>query len=160
SHPVRVNGRLVPRGDVLGFAFASAERVLYLADQDLDQRFELYSFQGLTPRSARSAGSGPAALVRRLKLNGPAGPGAGVRHGYALDAGGTHVLFTTGRANQDRLFLARTDRSGTAVDLGVAPAHVLDYRFAADGARFVYLTTAGLYSRPRDLSQPGLRLDG
>ncbi len=127
--------------------------VAYVADEDADKVYELYSVPIDGGRSAvRHARRLPA---RPLKLNGPLPPGGDVGvHGedshwgssFAISADGTQVVY---RASQDTAFqveLYTVPLDGSApsrklnppLALGPSPGDVVSFSLSADGERVVY----------------------
>ena len=90
----RLNGPLVPGGDVVQFEIApDGSRVVYRADQELDERFEVYSVP-IAPRfqHAHFQLGSPPVRVGRVKLNPALGAGQRVDEFWIAPAGG-RVLF-------------------------------------------------------------------
>jgi len=130
-HPV--NGPLVSGGDVLpGFRITPDERrVLYVADQDVDNRFELYSGNG-------------SGATRRLTAVGV----TDVQTDLELSPDGSRVFFRVKHPNgSSKLFSAPCDGSAAPVELSVSPLGITSvlpgFRITADGA---YVLFAGLPS--------------
>jgi Tol biopolymer transport system component len=148
--PIRVNMPLAVGGDVTSFSIsADGGRVLYGADQDVDERFELYAYvRGLAPTTPPGA---PPKVRRdtlgRIKLNPPLAPGGDVES-YVLAPDGSQVLFSAGPNNGHRLYLASTDGSTPRTVLGMEPRTP---SFSPDGAHVVFqLEGQGLFSAPSD----------
>jgi len=144
--PARLNGALVAGGNVQpGYRLSAVgSRVVYLADQDSNETFELYS----------STGSGTT-----TKLSGTLGGGQDVEPGFLLSPDGSRVYFRGDleAGNKPELFGASTTQSGTRVKLsGTLPSgesvssveHV-----TPDGTRVLY--RAFIASRHRLLSVLG-----
>ncbi len=113
-------------GDVLGFqATADGSRVLYRADQDSDETFELYSVK--TGRN-----SDP------VKLNGTLPDSGDVLADFALDADGRRVVHQV-LAGSYTLFSAPTDGAHPPVELDSAASQFpLPFGISLDGTRVVY----------------------
>jgi len=128
--PHRVNGPLVSGGDVLsGFRITPDERrVLYVADQDVDGVFELYSVD-------RSG------ATRRLTSVGPT---EDVQTDLELSPDGTRVFFRTWRTISpwERLFSAPCDGSAPPVELSVSSLGIKrvlpGFQVTADGAHVLF----------------------
>jgi Tol biopolymer transport system component len=161
SPPVAVSGPLAAGGSIAYQYQATLDggRVLYIADQDADQVFELFS--------APANGS-----ASPIKLNAPLPEHADVLS-FSLGPDGTNVVYRTGlngSLNDDaRLFAARVDGSAPAVDLCgafVPGGGVLDFALTSDGQRVVYSADQltqwvfELFSVPIDGSQAPQRIVG
>jgi Tol biopolymer transport system component len=156
---VRLNGPLVTGGDVAEF-FVRPEggRVVYLADQEVDERLELYS---VSP----SGGSA-------LKLNGSLAQGASVlASGVAFSPNGARVLYMADQEQDERFELYSVPTlGGTPVRLNATLANGGDVtpgsqRFSPDGTRVIYHADQEaddifeLYSVPSSGGTP-VRLNG
>ncbi len=140
---VKLNAPLVSGGDV-SFCLAQGQphslftpdgsRVLYRADQEVDERFEIYS--------VRADGSAPP-----VKLNGALVAGGDVVYGascFLISADGTRAVYL---ADQDvdgvvELYSARVDGTGTPFKLNAAlvpGGAVYRVELTPDGTRAVYL---------------------
>jgi Tol biopolymer transport system component len=154
--PLVLGGPLVADGDVTAFQLApDGQRVVYRADQDLDERFEVFS--------ASVEGTGPV-----VRLNAALVAGGDVA-AFALAAGGATVVY---RADQevdarDELYAVPSDGSGPPVKLNpalLASGDVGGFALTADGARVVYVAdqTANdvfeLHAVPIDGSAPAVRI--
>jgi Tol biopolymer transport system component len=130
--PVRLNGSLVAGGDVResGIQFSpTSDRVLYSADQQTDQVFELYSV---------SSQGGVA-----VRLNGPLAAGGDVADDATFSPDGSRVIY---RADQridevSELFITSSVggtplRLSSELDLG---GDVVTAAFSPDGSQVVYL---------------------
>lgn len=155
ASPVKLNGPLVAGGDVLdagapGFALApEGGRVVYLADADEDETFELYS----VPRDASAA---PVKLSPSLA--------GGDVHAFRLGATGAVAAFlldASGGGSFD-LWSAPLDGSASALLLAAAVAtdDSLPFEISADETRAVYLFAGRLFSVPLDASASPLDLAG
>lgn len=155
--PIRVNKPLATGGDVTRFAISpDGGRVVYRADQELDERHELYAYVGL----ALSAPPAEPAKVRRgtlvrVKLNRPLPSGGDVEE-FVLGPDGSQVLFTAGAVNAHELFIAPTDGGTPAAAIAGAPD---EFAFSPDGARVVFDLDAGLFSMPSDASSSPVALN-
>jgi hypothetical protein len=135
GRPVRLSAPLVAGGDVLDFELAPhGRRLLYRADQEVDERHELYSV---------SAGS-------VVKLNGALDAGASVA-GWAFSPSGTVVVFRT--EGTRGLFRVPADGSAPAAEIRLPDGTAVNlptdsYRIASDGARVVFGTAEGLFAAP------------
>jgi Tol biopolymer transport system component len=138
--PVKLSAPLVNRGNVAFFDVTpDGSRAVYQADQEVDERFELYS--------APASGSGP---VR--KLNGALGRGivggdnyfdAAISVGVlAISPDGERVVFRAGPDNQRELFSAPIDGSAPAIEISAPLAEegtvLSGFRFTPDGKGVVY----------------------
>ncbi|MEM7705010.1 MAG: hypothetical protein AAF358_05625 [Pseudomonadota bacterium] len=87
--PVKLNGPLVEGGEILSFAIsADGAKVVYLADEDIDEVDELYSVS--------IVGGAPT------KLNEPLEGGRDVRfNGFLLSPDGTKALFVASQDSED-----------------------------------------------------------
>ena len=131
----KLNGRLVAEGNVspTGLQFSpDGSRVLYLADQDTDEVWEIYSVS--------STGGTP------VKLNGVLASGGDV-YGSSLkfNADGSRVLY---RADQDTdgvfeiYSVSSTGSTPIKLNAELVPGGNVDYRglqFDPDGSRVLYL---------------------
>lgn len=171
--PVRLNGPLVAGGDVVtGLRFSpDGTRLLFRADAEENERFELYSVP--------SDGSGPA-----VKLNHALMPGGDVvaldpawdrpEVGYLFSPDGTRVVYRAYSAageSTPEMFSVPSDGSGPAVKLngtllldffGVRN----DFRISADSAWVVYRARQNsngylqLWRVPLDGSSAPVELNG
>ncbi len=165
---VRLNAPLPPGGDVLQFEISPAgKRVVYYADQEVDERYELYSvpIEGTRPLRRADGSSIPG----RVKLNGPLAAGGIVGYGccyqagFAISPNGSRVAFSAQSIDRNHHDLFITAIDGSQAPLPITSGHffVGDFRFSPGGERVVYLTTAvlsGIYSALVDGSQPPARL--
>jgi Tol biopolymer transport system component len=130
--PVRLNGSLVEGGDVtnegLGFS-PDGGRVLYRADQDIDDVFELFSVS--------SVGGTP------VKLNGPLPSGGDVADDASFSPDGSLVLYRADQTTNDLMELFSVPSvGGTPIRLdGILDddRDVVRASFSPDGNRVVYL---------------------
>lgn len=138
--------------------------VVYRADQDVDERFEVYSVPI----------DGSALPV---KLNGPLGPNqdvdAGIAPSFRISPSGDRVVYVADQAADQRFdfFSAPIDGSSAAVNLSTTiPGATIDAircEISPDGSRLVYsvfFEVFGpdlwhLFSRRLDGSAPSLQLD-
>ena len=127
---VRLNAPLFPglvAGDIADFQLAEdGQRVVYRADREQDQRFELYS-----------EGFGGRPLT---KLSPPLASGDDVQQ-LALSPDGARVAYRTNTT----FYTQPSDGSGTRVALASAfvPGPI---EFSADGTRLVYVADQALHS--------------
>ncbi len=174
--PVKLNGALVAGGNVQSiyapeFSISpSGERVVYVADQDVDERFELYS----------APIDGSAAPV---KLNRALAPGDDV-YQFKISPAGNRVVHRVFRAAayQVELYSApidgapplrraggsevrgRVKLNGPIVGMaGKFPTGVWDFAISPDGARVAFILVVGevrseLHGVPIDGSEDALRL--
>jgi len=159
AQPLRLNAPLVAGGDVERLIQFSSQtgRVVYVADQEEDERFELYSAP-LAPL---------ADAPRTVKLSGPLTAGGDVRAGAAtqpgfrIAPGGRSVVYLADQRRdwQDELFVVPIDASAPPVlltPLGVQ-RDVVSFELSPDGRRVVYSADQEidqrfeLYSVPLDL---------
>lgn len=128
--PRRLNAPLQGRGDVTGFALDPLGlRVVYRADQELDEQFELYS----VPADSSAAA---------VRLHAPLSGALDVRD-FRISADATYVVLSGDLRTDEvhELFSAPLDASRAPVTLSGNPASgpgVLDYRLSPDGQRVVY----------------------
>ncbi len=127
---VRLNGPLVEGGEVLLFAVsADSVRVVYLADQDIDEVRELYSV---------SIGGGAP-----TKLNEPLDGGRDVRfNGFLLSPDGTKALFVASQDSEDVFELFTVPIEGGNVeklnDPLPAGGDIRDFFFGPNMERVIY----------------------
>jgi hypothetical protein len=159
--PVKLNGSLVGGGSVQSAFQISADssRVVYLADQDADNVYELYS------RPLDGSGS-------PVKLNGSLLVANGdVHSGFQISADSSRVVYRAD-SEADQVFQVYSrplDGSGSPVELNgslVSGGHVTDFRISADSSRVVYHADQDtdnvyeLYSVPLDGSDGPVKLNG
>ncbi|MEQ8234757.1 MAG: hypothetical protein RKL32_23845 [Gammaproteobacteria bacterium] len=161
--PTRINPTLVNGVDLseAGLRYTpDGNHVLYGADQDVDNTFELYTVP--------ADGSGPA-----RKLNPPLDAGNAVMSDFAIAADSTRVVFEVNRgasAPPTQLYAAALDGSAPAVQLSAvpdgAPRGIDDFVLVGDATRVIYLADEGvpdvaqLYLAPLDGSTASVRLNG
>ncbi len=138
-------------GDVLGFQAAQdGSRVLYRADQDLDETFELYSVK--TERNAAP-----------VKLSGTLTAPGDVLADFALDAQGGSVVYQV-QAGTFTLFSAPTDGGQAPLELDSSASEFpFPFALSHDGTRVVYRKPLSsndhdLWSAPVDGSSPPVAL--
>ena len=142
-------------GQIVAFAVAVAitpegSRVLYVADQEVDERFELYGV-------AIDGSSAPVRLSGALVAGGDA-------LAFETTPDGGRVLYLADQEVDERVELYSVPGAGgPAVKLS-AGAHVDVFHFDPQGARVVYRARVGagpfeLFSAPVDGSQPPVRLN-
>jgi Tol biopolymer transport system component len=177
--PVKLNGPLVPGGDA-GFlqrdqpqflSSSDSRRVFYVADQDSDEVFQLYSVR-------IDGGSAP------VKLNGPLVAGGDVAHAsddqvlFRLSPDGADVLYAADQETDEKLelYAAPVDGRGPPVKLNGALPPAGDVstsysarsfvQFTADGNTVLYLAdqetdeTQELFAAPIDGSGTVKKLNG
>jgi len=155
---VNLSGPMVLAGNVQSFQISpDARRVVYLADQEVDQRVELFSTTIDGARNLRGADGRFG--ERRRKLNAPLGSGQSILGTPVFTPDGATLLFVQGTPQVNRLYAARLDTSAPLRELAqnVAPALVL----APDGSAVLVRDQANLrlYLVPTDGSQAPLQLD-
>ena len=129
QNSTRINPTLAAGESILSYAWAAdASRVAYLADQDTDEVFELYS--------ATADGSNNDKLNDTLVADGDV-----LEYTWAPDS--SRVAYRADQASDEifELYTATPDGSGTAVNLNGALAaggNVLDYSWAPDSSRVAY----------------------
>lgn len=117
--PIKLNGPLVPGGDVTSFFVSpDGELVLYLADEDVNDQVELYArrFEWNAP----------------VKLNAPLVAGGDVL-GFELGPSGNRVVYRADQEQDERFDLYSTNGQ-TVVKLGEWTGH---YQLSSQG-RLVY----------------------
>ncbi len=140
--PVKLSGPMVAGGSVVYFAnedlqiSSDSQRVVYLADQDTNDVYELYSVPI----------DGSASPV---KLNGPlvAGgnlsvPGIGAPR-FRISPDASRVVFRADQDADERFELYSVPGAGSAAPVKlngqlVGSGNVIDFQFAPDGVRLVY----------------------
>ncbi|NOT30340.1 MAG: hypothetical protein HOP15_07820 [Planctomycetes bacterium] len=134
--PVKLNGALVSGGSISGgskgFAFSPAStRVLYVADQDVNDRFELYSVLATGGAS--------------VKLNGSLAPGSGISIQtvrFSADSRNAVFLADDEVENVYELFSRRINGSGKVTKLNSplpAGGSVQGFALSPDGQQVVYV---------------------
>ncbi len=162
---VKLSGELLPggpvRGTVADFQISpDGRRVVYRADQDLDDVYELYSAQLHGKK-------------QRIKLHEPFVPGRSVpRAGFQVAPDSMHVAFIADADTNDvhELYGVPIDGSGPPVKLSASLTTGGDVRsgllFTPDGSRVLYLADAELderfelYAAPIDGSAAAVKLSG
>lgn len=170
AQALRLSGSLAPGGDVAEFQVTlDGSRVLYRADQDVDEVFELFSVS--------IDGGSP------LKLNGPLTAGGSVGrefvHNLRVSPGGNRVLYWVDQDEDEmfELFSVPSDGSQPPVqlngplvpggDVQFTPTFLPAQAFAPmtpDGSRVLYVADQEqdevfeLYCAPLDGSQPAVKL--
>lgn len=158
--PVRLNGALVPGGQVDSYFVISPDgtTVVYLSDQDTDEVYELFS----VPIDGSAAPT---------KLNQELVAGGDVSSGFLIDSGSSRVVYLADAETDEapELFSVPIDGNAAPVKLNLplAPgANVSAPFITPDGSRVVFLAppTAtwpyGVYSAPIDGSSPATQLSG
>jgi len=166
--PVRINGDLAAGGDVQGLFGLTAipfritgdsSRVVYMADQTVNEQFQLFS---------RSIDGGGSSVL----LSGTPPPGGDIRDQLLLTPDGTRAIYTGDQSTDGVIELcsAPTDGSASPVKLNgpLVPGGFVgsSMRVSSDGARVVYWViqdTVGVFeafSAPVDGSQAAVRLNG
>lgn len=152
----RLNGTLVSGGNVTGFVISpDGQRVVYLADAEEDQRFELYS----APRSGATAA---------VKLNPTLLAGTDVDR-FAIAPDGARVVFTVSGPGAGQLYSVPL-AGGTALRLDPISLDRLQIELdGIRGGRVAFTVTddvvgsaenaRNLYSAPLDGSAPAVRLN-
>jgi Tol biopolymer transport system component len=130
---VKLNGALVPGGDVGDYvASPNGARVVYRADQETDEAFELYSVPI----------AGPAAVG--VKLNGPLVAGGSVSEGAAFSPNSARVVYRADQQTDGVVELYSAPSTGPAsagVRLNptlVPGGHVWAFELSPNSARVVY----------------------
>jgi len=165
--PVRLSGGLVAGGDVASqfgreFAFSSDSRwVVYLADQEVNDLFELYRVPLAGRAPVRRSDKSPPPF-QPVKLSSPLEPGEQVLV-FELGVGG-RVVFQT----ETHLYSAPLDVPGPAVRLdGVDQPFraVFGFELAAAAPRVAYVSDEDegvpqVFGVPLDGSTPAVKLNG
>jgi Tol biopolymer transport system component len=146
---IKLNGPLVPGGNVIGFNISpDSSRVVYTADQEKDNAFEIYSV---------SIG-GPAAAG--IKLNGVLGPGGGVNGVFRISPDNSRVIYNAIQEAATAFDLYSVPLGGPAaagIKLNsplVLNGGFAEFQISPDSSRLVYIAdqdTVGvqeLYSVP------------
>jgi len=130
--PVKQSGALVTGGDVQSdFAFTpDGGRLVYRADAETDERFELF-------------GAAPAGPASPVKLNPSLVADGDVRPGFVLAPDGSRVIYRADRAADERieLFSSRVDGGATLTLNDALPpgGEVLErLRLSPDGKQVFY----------------------
>jgi hypothetical protein len=157
--PQKLNSPLVAGGDVsLSFRISlDNNRVVYRADQDTDQEFELYSVP--------IDGSAPP-----QKLNSPLVAGGEVSFSFGISVDSSRVVYLADQDTDDvdELYSVPIDGSAAPQKLNsplVAGGDVLDFRISPESSRVVYFADQDtddvdeLYSVPIDGSAPPQKLN-
>src|SRR5690606_3487818 len=132
SLPVKLNGPLISGGNVADFHLSlDSSRVVYLADQDRDEVFELYS----TPLD----GSGSP-----VKLNRPLPSGREVFSDFQISADSSRVVYRTdrGTSGAEQVYSVPLDGSSDPLRLNdplVSGGDVEEFQISLDSSRVVYL---------------------
>jgi len=176
SPALRLNGPLVAGGDVddptaesaLELAYQispDGERVVYLADQDADEVFELYSVSLLARQPVR-------------KLNAPLPAGGDVVRGFCISPDGSTVVYRADQEANDRFELYSVPIDGQAPPLRLNSAlpdggdvggnvtswFTTVFAISPEGSRVVYIgdqeqnDVFGLFSVPIDGGEPPVSL--
>jgi dipeptidyl aminopeptidase/acylaminoacyl peptidase len=136
-------------GRVESPAFSDDATVLYIADQEVDERYELFSvpLAGGTPR----------------KLSGPLVAGGNVGS-FQLSADRRWLAYTAHDADgRHELYSRLVVEDGPIRRLDAPPSFHLSYRPSLDSSRVLFHagdTELALFSVPIDGSRPATRLDG
>lgn len=138
SPPVKLNGTMVSRGDVRRSTTRlspDSTRVFYIADQEVDERYELFS--RLIDGSEEP-----------VKLNAPLFEGEEVL-GYLVSPDSSRVVFRVGSAGDrvGQLFSQRADGSEKAISVAgtgaqYSPLASKYYKFSPNSERIVFLGTS------------------
>ena len=146
--PIKLNGELVPGGDIVATTRAiqfteDGSHVFYVADQEVDGRFELY----VVPATGGTA----------AKLNGPLAQGGIVNSHLEQSPDGERLLYRAEQENDEiREIYIVPVLGGTPVKVSgsLAPGVQADgnFEFTPDGSRVIYKTfdelgNGELYSR-------------
>lgn len=165
--PARLSSPLVVGGDVSGgfgpsFLISNDSRwVVYRADQELDQEFELFRVPLGGRRFVRRSDRSPPPFVAR-KLSPPivAGPSVGA---FELEPSGTCVILEANRA----LYAAALASAGPAQRLDSTERAVVSGTFAlaANAPRLIYrgqeaTNVNELFAAPFDASAPPAKVNG
>lgn len=138
SSSIKLNGGLAPGKNVLrGFQISpDSRRVVYVADQDVDQVFELYSVPLTGPASSS------------VKLNGGLAPGAKVFSGFQISTDSRRVAYLVSQstAGADELYSVPLG-GGPSIKLHGAPGitgSVFTFEITPDSGRLVYVAEQGM----------------
>ncbi|MEQ1891797.1 MAG: hypothetical protein ABL998_04580, partial [Planctomycetota bacterium] len=154
--PLKLNGPLPggPAGGVQGFLASPDDRwVVYRADQEVDERHELFSVN-LRTRS-------------RAKLNG-ALAGNLLRERFQITPDSRHVVYQADQSVAGRIELYSAPLDGSAPSLALTPGLASDpegtirgedFLITPSSARVVFLRARRLWSVPVDGSASPLQLD-
>ena len=150
--PARLSGPLVSGGNVLEFAVAGP-RVVYRADEVVDERVELYS----APLDASQP---------RTQLSGAFAAGNAGVFDFLVTPGGAEVLYDAQQSGHSSRGIYRVPSDGSAPAVRLGPARVVAWTLSPDGATVVYISNhrvTGIYevfSVPLDGSRAPVRLSG
>jgi hypothetical protein len=128
----RLNGAMIPQGDLCNFAIApNSERVAYCADQDTDGVIELYTVAFDAPGQS-------------TKLNPPLPAGGRVNADYVFSQDASFVIYTAEQdaAGLDELYRVDIANPGSAVKLNpplAAGGDVAVFALRADESRVGYV---------------------
>jgi len=150
----RLGSALQPGGDVTtGIGFSpDGTKILYAADLDVDNRFELYLVDLANPAMS-------------TKVNGPLVDGGNLFTGFAFSPDGKWIAYI---ADQEvdgvpELYLVATAVPGTAAKLNaplVAGGGLCSFRFSPDSARVAYCADQEVDGRVElylvEVAQPGV----
>ena len=137
-----------PGGDVVQERYTpDGARLVFLADPERDEVFELYSV--------------PASGGTRVKLNGPLDPSEDVYWYFLLiTPDSSRVLFvvTANGATVGRLMSVPVDGSAPAVELATGRFRFSDVRLSPDSTFVIFREGPGLTARTIDASAPAFAL--
>lgn len=143
----RLNGPLIPAGDVREFELSpDGARVIYLADQELDERLELFS---VPTGDGRLLHGSLGARRSQVKLNGPLAPGESVTFTFSLVGGAQEAPFRISPDGRRVVFVA-----------AVIDGFVYHELFGADiaGGGLVQLTSGNSYVESLHFDPTGERV--
>ena len=140
--PTKVSGKLKPLGDVLAFHWSpNSQYVAYLADQDDDERRELYAV------AVSGKAPGPA-----TKVNGKIVPGQGDVLSFEWSSGSDRIAYLADQEvdGEDELFLGIFGAQKTALKLHPdlsGGRHLHDFAWSPDGQRIALLGEVKTHSQ-------------
>jgi len=164
--PIRLHKPSIPEGDffVLQFEFrpryqfnSSGSHIVYLADHETDQVFELYS----APIDQEE---------REVKISGPLVSGRYISHDFLISPDGSRIVYSADQEieRERELYSAPIDGSSPTIKLNaplVPGGWVGNSIISPDSSRVVYLVFQGLdaarelYSASIDGSSPTVKLN-
>lgn len=128
----KLNGPLIPEGDVCRFEFSpDSSRVAYCADQQTDEVIELFTTALATPGQS-------------VKLNAPLAAGGAVTTGYDFSPDSSFMVYAAKQESAARTDLYRVDIAAPGVTTKLnaeltSGGHVVNFHIRADGSHVGYI---------------------